>query len=184
MWDHIAEDHEGKGREEPHEDFDFYPTGTFRKPLERQVDEARRIDRAEEVGRAVIIVGGKRNEIRVNQALLNRREERFNFGSGMVRASFGSQQTRPKPPPPTLPAPSAPDTPPAQPPSQPPSPAPVPPSPTPSLTSPASAGSRPPPTTSPPPLQPPPPLHRLLQRITTTTSQPTPRRLRSRGKGK
>ena len=120
MWDHIAQDHEGKGSEEPHQDFDFYPTGTFRKPLERQVDEARRIDRAEEVGKAMIILGGKRKEIKVNQVLLNRKEERFNFGNGMVRTNFGTQQTWPKPPPP-LPAPSLP-VPPATPPPAPPPP--------------------------------------------------------------
>ena len=102
-----VQDHEGKGHDEPHQDFDFYPTGTFRKPLERQVDEARRIDWAEEVGKAFVIVGGKTKEIKVNKALLNRKEERFNLGNGMVRASFGTQQNRPKPPPP-LPASSIP----------------------------------------------------------------------------
>ena len=85
--------------------------GIFRKPLKRQVDEARRIDKAEEVGKAMIIMEGKRKEIKVNKALLNRKEERFNLGNGIVRASFGTQQTRPKPPPPppapSLPAPPA-----------------------------------------------------------------------------
>ena len=75
-WDHIAQVHGGKGSEEPHQDFDFYPSSSFRKPLERQVDEARRIDRAEEVGKAMFILGGKRKEIRVNKVLLNRKEER------------------------------------------------------------------------------------------------------------
>ena len=59
IWNHISEEYEGKGNEEPHLDFDFYPTGTFRKPLERQVDEARRISRAEEVG--------KRKEVKVKR---------------------------------------------------------------------------------------------------------------------
>ena len=43
-----------------------------------------RIDRAEEVGKVMITVGGKRKEIKVNQTLLNRKEEQFIFGNGQI----------------------------------------------------------------------------------------------------
>ena len=50
----------------------------------------RRIDRAEGVGRASIVVGRKTKELRVEKVTLNRKEERYNLGSGRrVRASFG-----------------------------------------------------------------------------------------------
>ena len=90
IWDHVKNKHMGEGSEEPFKDFDFYLTGTFDKPLYRQVDEMRRIDRAEGVGRASIVVGRKTKELRVEKVTLNRKEERYNLGSGRrVRASFG-----------------------------------------------------------------------------------------------
>ena len=80
----------GEGSEEPFKDFDFYLTGTFNKPLYRQVDEMRRIYRAEDVGRASIIVERKTKELKVEKIILNCKEERYNLGSGRrVRATFG-----------------------------------------------------------------------------------------------
>ena len=49
MWDHVAGPMAGGA----------YLTGTFTKPLERQVDEMRRLDRLEREGRATIMVSGK-----------------------------------------------------------------------------------------------------------------------------
>ena len=64
MFDHVKEAHGGRGEEEPFKDFDFHLTGNFTKPLERQVDEMRRIDRAEGEGRATIrVVGGRSREL-------------------------------------------------------------------------------------------------------------------------
>ena len=46
MWDHMATSHVGKDSEEANENFEFFLTGTFRKSLERQIDEARRIEKS------------------------------------------------------------------------------------------------------------------------------------------
>ena len=62
MWDHISESHRGEGNEEPHVDFEFFLTGSFCKPLERQIDEARRMEKAENEGKAVIIENGRRKQ--------------------------------------------------------------------------------------------------------------------------
>ena len=99
MWDHMVESHTGKEREEPHENFEFFLTGSFTKPLERQIDEARRIERAESEGKATIMVRGRRKEIRVRKELLNRKDERYNLGRGSVRANFGPSSSQSKAPP-------------------------------------------------------------------------------------
>ena len=119
MFDHIKEMHGGRGSEDPFHDFEFHLTGNFTKPLERQVDEMRRIDKAERGGRASIrVVGGKSKELKVSKTTLNRREERFNLGTGRrVRATFGPPASQhPNPSPPTASASAAPAAPPQQPP--------------------------------------------------------------------
>ena len=112
MWDHVADAHGGQGREEPHQDFTFYLTGSFIKPLERQVDEMRRLDRVEREGRTTIMVKGKVKEIKTSMESLNRKEERYNLGGGRVRASFGQPKGNQRPPAPAPPAPPAPPPPP------------------------------------------------------------------------
>ena len=110
MWDHVLEAHEGQGSEVIHEDFDFFLTDPFQKPLERQVDEMRRLDCVERKGKATITVMGKRKEIDVKKESMNRKEERFNLGGRRVRADFGPAATRPKDgaPAPTMPSATAP----------------------------------------------------------------------------
>ena len=113
MHDHIKEVHGGRGNEEPFHDFEFHLTGNFTKPLERQVDEMRRIDKTERGGGATIrVVGSRSKDLKVSDTTLNRREERFNLGTGRrIRAAFGpphpphppaptSQHPKPGPPPP------------------------------------------------------------------------------------
>ena len=135
MWDHVADAHRGQGREEPHQDFIFYLTSSFIKPLERQVDEMRRLDRVGKEGRATIMVKGKVKEIKTSMESLNRKEERYNLGGGRVRASFGQPKGNQRPPAPAPPAPPAPPPPPLTAPPAPPPPAPTapPPSPPPTL---------------------------------------------------
>ena len=117
MWDHVAEAHGGLGNEEPHKDFSFFLSNTFTKPLERQVDEMRRLDLVEREGRATIMVKGKAKEIKTCQESLNRKEERFNLGRGRVRANFGQPRGNPRPPaPPPPPPPPPPPSPPPPPP--------------------------------------------------------------------
>ena len=89
MWDHVSEVHRGQGTEELHKDFNFFLTASFTKPLERQVDEMRRIDCVERAGKATITIEGKKKDIKVQKESLNRKEERFNLGRGRVRADFG-----------------------------------------------------------------------------------------------
>ena len=123
----MSDTHSGQGNEEIHKDFNFFLTASFLKPLERQVDEMRRLDCVERDGKAVITVGGKRKEIRVKKESLNRKEERFNLGGGRVRADFGTGPGAPRQPtppsshtiPPTPPPPPAPHPPPPPPPSSP-----------------------------------------------------------------
>ena len=67
MADHVRDCHKG----EPLNDFEFACTGTFRKPLHRQVDESLRITRAENQGQ--IKVGKKVWQIAL--PLLNRKHE-------------------------------------------------------------------------------------------------------------
>ena len=86
MADHSLEVHEGK-----EVDFDFHVTGRFTKCLYRQVDEADRIQVAEEKGE--VVVGKAR--WKVGSPLLNRKHEYYaprsmncNFSnSGRVRES-------------------------------------------------------------------------------------------------
>ena len=46
-WDHVSAVLSGQGSEEVNKDFNFFLTATFIKPLERHVDEMRRLDAAE-----------------------------------------------------------------------------------------------------------------------------------------
>ena len=110
MWDHVLEAHEGQGSEVVHEDFNFFLTDSFQKPLERQVDEMRRLDCVERKGKATITVMGRRKEIDVKKESMNRKEERFNLGGRRVRADFGTAATRPRDgaPVPTMPPVTAP----------------------------------------------------------------------------
>ena len=125
MWDHVSEVHDGQGNEEIHQDFNFFLTASFQKPLERQVDEMRRLDLVEKKGKATITVGGRKKDIKVQKESLNRKEERFNLGAGRIRADFGkpkqpqtpsppSSHTIPPPPPPP-PTPHPPPPPPSSP---------------------------------------------------------------------
>ena len=118
MWDHVLEAHGGQGSEVIHEDFNFFLTDSFLKPLQRQVDEMRRLDCVEGKGKATITVGGRRKEIKVKKESLNRKEERFNLGGRRVRADFG-------PAPPRQPAASMPPPHPVPPPPPPPPPPPT-----------------------------------------------------------
>ena len=105
-----AQAHEGQGSEVVHEDFNFFLTDSFQKPLERQVDEMRRLDCVERKGKATITVMGRRKEIDVKKESMNRKEERFNLGGRRVRADFGPAATRPRDgaPAPTMPPDTAP----------------------------------------------------------------------------
>ena len=206
MFDHIQEMHGGRGSEDPFHDFEFHLTGNFTKPLERQVDEMRRIDKAERGGKASIrVVGGKSKELKVSKTTLNRREERFNLGTGRrVRATFGPPASQhPNPSPPTAPASAAPAAPPPQPPPRSQAPAtpalahsaaptdPPPPSPPSLFPAPAVPPTQPPPrlphlsaSPSPPPPPSPRPINTpipfLLRRLTCEAQEPSPRRLRPR----
>ena len=55
MADHSRKCHDGVISADPMDDYEFVVTGTFQKPLHRQVDEMLRIDRAE--CRGVIKIG-------------------------------------------------------------------------------------------------------------------------------
>jgi hypothetical protein len=57
MWDHVLEVHLGQGNEEIHKDFNFFLAASFQKPLERQVDEMRRLDLVAKKGKATITIG-------------------------------------------------------------------------------------------------------------------------------
>ena len=68
MFDHSNEAHGGKEVR-----FDFHVTGTFTKPLYRQVDEADRIEEGE--GRGQVMVG--KDRWRISVPLLNRKHEYY-----------------------------------------------------------------------------------------------------------
>ena len=71
MADHSLECHGGIISADPLEDYEFAATGSFSKPLQRQVDEMLRIDRAECTGKVKI---GKKTW-RLRLPLLNTRHE-------------------------------------------------------------------------------------------------------------
>ena len=50
MADHTRDCHNGVMSADPLDDYEFYSTGSFSKPLHRQVDENLRITRAENTG--------------------------------------------------------------------------------------------------------------------------------------
>ena len=71
MADHAREKHGGVVSSDPLKDYEFGRTGTFMKPLHRQVDENLRIARAE---RDKVVKIGKK-KWRVSLPLLNRKHE-------------------------------------------------------------------------------------------------------------
>jgi hypothetical protein len=71
MADHTRERHAGVISTDPVRDYQFEITGTFMKPLHRQVDEALRIDRAERT--AKVSVG--KDVWRLSLPMLNRKHE-------------------------------------------------------------------------------------------------------------
>ena len=71
MADHARDKHKGVMSADPLQDYEFVKTGTFMKPLHRQVDENLRISRAE---RDRVIKIGKK-VWKVSLPLLNRKHE-------------------------------------------------------------------------------------------------------------
>ena len=71
MAEHSRECHGGVISADPSQDYEFLVTGTFSKPLHRQVDEMLRINRAESTG--VIRIG--KGKLKVKLPLLNSKHE-------------------------------------------------------------------------------------------------------------
>ena len=77
MADHSRSRHAGRISADPREDYDFLVLDQWRKPLERQLEEAVRIKLAKTRGFLMLGRGRKARKLKVNPILLNRKMENF-----------------------------------------------------------------------------------------------------------
>ena len=77
MADHSRSHHAGRISADPREDYDFLVLDQWRKPLERQLEEAVRIKLARTRGFLMLGQGRKARKLKVNPILLNRKMENF-----------------------------------------------------------------------------------------------------------
>ena len=77
MADHARSHHDSKISPDPRDDYDFLEVGQFRKPLQRQLEEAVRIKTVMKQGFIVLGQGPKARKLKLKKILLNRKMEKF-----------------------------------------------------------------------------------------------------------
>ena len=77
MADHALSHHMGKISKDPRQDYNFVVLNQFRKPLERQIEEAVRIKYVMSRGFLVMGQGRRAKKVKMNRRLLNRKMENF-----------------------------------------------------------------------------------------------------------
>ena len=93
MADHTRQEHKGEMSEDVRKDYEFCVTGTFMKPLHRQVDEHLRMEKAECTGKAKV----GRDAWKVEKALLNRKEESWSPKAAVYSSVYcGQSQSQPR----------------------------------------------------------------------------------------
>ena len=93
MADHTRQKHKGEMSEDVRKDYEFCVTGTFMKPLHRQVDEHLRMEKAECTGKAKV----GRDAWKVEKALLNRKEESWSPKAAVYSSVYcGQSQSQPR----------------------------------------------------------------------------------------
>ena len=93
MADHTRQEHKGEMSEDVRKDYKFCVTGTFMKPLHRQVDEHLRMEKAECTGKAKV----GRDAWKVEKALLNRKEESWSPKAAVYSSVYcGQSQSQPR----------------------------------------------------------------------------------------
>ena len=77
MADHAIHRHGGTSSKDPTQDYEFFILGSWQKPMYRQIEESVRIKTAKTNGILILGKGARRNTLKVNRKILNRKLENF-----------------------------------------------------------------------------------------------------------
>ena len=77
MADHTRSHHDGQMSSNQMDDYDFIVLDQFRKPLQRQIEEAVRIKSVMKKGFLLVGRGPKARAMKMNRSLMNRKMENF-----------------------------------------------------------------------------------------------------------